>query len=139
MHRHSRPTALLRIFLLAAAALPSVGSCGRSPSLIVTCPDSGQIGIRLYVVDRETSTPPPGAATLVVADGAYADTLPGNAGEYFAQGGIFDWEANRPGSYTLTLRVPGYYDWIASPVVVASDGGPCHRIVPVTLTAEVHQ
>lgn len=114
-----------------AGAMPLI-ACGGSP-VENTCANYALTGITLTVVDSTSLTTPPGTLSLIVTDAAYADTLTS------AANGIFSAATERPGTYSLTLQVPGYHEWTKSPVVVALDGTACHHVVPVVLVAKVQK
>ncbi|MFN2382919.1 MAG: hypothetical protein ABR559_01490, partial [Gemmatimonadota bacterium] len=64
----------------------------------------------------------------VAVEGAYADTL--HAFSATSLGGAFE----RPGTYAVTVRKPGYREWRVTGVSVTSDA--CH-VRPVQLQARL--
>jgi hypothetical protein len=93
-------------------------------------------GLHVTVEDSLTGAPAASGAQLIAQDGAFADTVsfPPNRPELDAQ--ALESARERPGTYTLTVRKPGFIDWIRSGVVVTK--GECH-VRPVALTARLQR
>lgn len=116
-----------------AVLLLGVGACGfiTSPDHVV-CTAEFRYGITVYVKDSVTLAPAASGATLIARDGAWADTVsyPADSANYDAA--AMPTAGERAGIYSLTVRKPGYLDWVNPRVVVTADA--CH-VHPVVVTA----
>lgn len=103
----------------ALVAVAVLGACDEGPQPVCTAPSS----VAAIVVQPRDSS----ADTLLVAsavgtiqDGAYVDSLrpflgQGSPPPYLIAGG------QRPGTYTITVSVPGFVTWQRARVVVAQN------------------
>ena len=120
---------LSRLTWVGLAALALAG-CGRETPTNLACTPSIERGIWVTVVDSLTGAAPSSEATLIARSGEYVDSagpvtpLPGSMLLLTAVD-------ERPGSYDLTVRSPGYAAWTRNGVQVTADR--CHvRRVDVT-------
>ncbi|MEJ7809134.1 MAG: hypothetical protein WKG32_01830 [Gemmatimonadaceae bacterium] len=115
-----------------AAALSLAGCVGPFDSCGT---DEGRDAVQVTVIDARTGGPPTARPTLVVTEGAYADT--GRAYDPL-QGArlILSAGPERPGTYALTVTAQGYRTWARSGVRVRR-GGRCDRLETVQLTARL--
>jgi hypothetical protein len=89
-------------------------------------------GIRVTIVDGTTGNPFAGDVTVTVIDGSYTETdspPPLPAGPR-----VSSLAGERPGTYRVEVRAPGYVTWVRTNVRVRS--GYCH-VATVNLTAEL--
>ncbi len=82
-------------------------------------------GIVATTADKGTGTPLNTVAVLVARDGSYVDSA------VVEERGVA-WE--RPGTYEVHIRAPGYRDWIKPGVRVRTDG--CH-VQTVSISASL--
>lgn len=112
------PSALIRVALSTTLFTGVVSACGRSPAEVY-CPSIGGASI-VVTVRTPDGTPAARGATLIVRDGAFADT----AGPASSQDGLQMGAGNRrPGVYDVAVAKP-WYQPVLVPSVVAA-GGPC--------------
>jgi len=104
-------SATLMAFIGSAMAV----SCRDTP-LNTICVDTTRTAIVIELRDSVTPAPIPVGTTLVVQDGAFIDSTIATLGA-----GIIDWPNQRPGTYSLTLRHPGYRTWLRSGVVLVPE------------------
>ena len=92
------------------------------PSRIL-CTMAPQPGIVVTVTDARDESAAGAWVTGVVRDGTYADSLRAFENDP-AQQRTLTAAYDRPGTYTIELRRPGYYPWVRSGVRVVR--GVCH-------------
>lgn len=114
------------IVAAVTAAFPLVlGAC----SLTTECRVTGVFGLRLIIEDSLTGQATGDSAIATAADSAagYIDTLrvaPGSEGRTpEGRARLFIGVVDRPGTYTIHVRKPGYLDWTATGVELAE--GAC--------------
>lgn len=115
-----------RALLLLIAAL--FGACNSTSENPTACTLEARAAINVEVRDSLTGQPAAAGATGVAAEGAYADTLDAFSATSLA--GAYE----RAGTYTVTVRKPGYREWRLTGVTVTSDA--CH-VQPVQLQARL--
>lgn len=122
----------------ACAGALVLGAC-TSVSLPIACTEEYRYGLNVTVVDSLTGAPP-SSATLIARDGAHVDSvgpqttfLSGPQGQPIL---LVSAAGERPGTYDLTVRSPGYLDWTRAGVQVTAD--ECH-VDPVALTARLRK
>jgi hypothetical protein len=124
--------------LPACAAAFALTACDRL-SLPHACTADFRYGLNVTVVDSLTNTPP-ASATLIARAGAYVDSVGPRAPLPNGPQGpavlILSTAGERPGTYDLTVRAPGYRDWTRTGVQVTAD--ECH-VHPVALTARLQK
>jgi hypothetical protein len=122
-------SAQLRAALSSAVFAGMLAACERSPSEVV-CLSIGGASI-VVTVRTPDGTPAARGATLIIRDGAFADTAGPAYGYLQLSAGN-----RRPGVYDVTVTKP-WYQSVLVPSVVAA-GGPCGVESPtgldVTLT-----
>ena len=112
----------VRLELCLLLAVPmATGACGIFDAQ--TCTLSIGPGIRVTITDSVSGEPRAAEAVAVAREEAFVDTL----GPAESQGGVLisrqgAWE--RKGIYQVTVRAPGYRDWVRSGVIVRP--GDCH-------------
>lgn len=109
--------------------------------LTEVCTTEARAGIVVTVVDSVTGDPP-ATATFVARSGAWADsslraTLPGVGTQ--ASELVWDTAWERPGTYDVTVRSPGYRDWIRTRVRVTAETDACHHVRTTRLTARLQR
>lgn len=111
-----------------------LGGCDLIDGPGVICTANFVFGLSVAVQDSTTGAPAASGAELIARDGAYADTagFPPGRPDLDAQPLVSAGE--RPGTYTVTVRKPGFVDWVRSGVVVTAD--ECH-VHTVELTARL--
>jgi len=118
--------------IVAPVLLCGLMACEDTTGL--ACTSEARASIIVWVRDSVSGAPIAAGATLVLQDGAFADSI--TAADHFpndwALQTMNSWE--RPGTYSVTVRRPGYADWSASNVVVSD--GRCH-VQTVVLTARL--
>lgn len=96
--------------------------------------DVGSFAVQVNVTDARNGGPPSTQPTLVVKDGAFADTAvgpsPGTVTRVFVAAAV-----ERPGTYDVTVTAPGYLTWTKSGVQVGR--GKCDKVETARLTAEL--
>ena len=90
----------------------------RSPTDYV-CPTILLPGVSVTVVDATTSAPPAARSTLVVTDGAYADSAVTAAGMGVVHSAAAAY--GRGGNFAVVVHTPGYADWARAGVQVSVD------------------
>lgn len=113
----------------------ALSGCSDTPSQLV-CSEYAAAAITAYVQDSVSLMWLASGATLVVQDGAFLDslTVPAGLADQNALPLSTPGSYERPGMYLVTVRRPGYADWVKASVVVRS--GPCH-VEGVVLTARL--
>lgn len=113
--------------------LCGIAGCGAFEETLV-CTTEARPSVVVSVQDSVSGLAIAAGATLVLQDGAFVDslTLPGA----WANDALLSTpnSAERPGTYTVTVRRADYADWIKTGVVVRQ--GRCH-VHTVTLTARL--
>jgi hypothetical protein len=108
--------------------LPAPCGCALQPFQRMQCTAERRPGIEVRVLDARTDRPPARGATLVVRDGAFADTATQTAPLPERGGGVGEvilrTARERAGTYALEVRAPGYRPWRAGGVAVHQ--GVCH-------------
>ena len=107
---------------------------GCSSSTEVLCTAIGIPAVTVRVRDAVTGAFIAGGATLIETHDGETKTrqLPdvrANDAMWLVDGFY------EPGIYDLTVRKPGYQDWVRNGMRVESDGGPCNRPKTVQLEA----
>ena len=118
----------LLILTLASLLWLSLG-CSTGP-----CTLEGYYAINVNVKDSVSGAFTASGARLVVRDGAYADSMevPANRPDLDAFGLHVGFE--RTGLYSVTVRKPGYQDWMRTNIGVGRRGD-CEKLRAVSLTA----
>lgn len=126
-----RASRLVPQALLALCAF-ALGACDTVDGLPVACTANFVWGLHVTVQDSVTGGPSASGAQLIARDAAYADTssYPPNRPDLDNLPLVAAGE--REGTYTVTVRKPGFVDWERRDVVVTAD--ECH-VRPVALTA----
>jgi hypothetical protein len=98
-----------------------------------TCTAVAVPGIRVVITDSVSGEPRAMEAVAVAREGAFVDTLDpavsqGNV--LISRQGAYE----RPGTYEVVVRAPGYLDWARTNVIVTSN--ECH-VNPVQLEARL--
>jgi hypothetical protein len=97
----------------------------------VACTADFRYGLIVQPRDSLTGGALTAPATVVVRGGGFADSvLTLGPGEGWSTAG------ERPGTYRVVVRAPGYAEWARDGVVVGHDG--CH-VIPVTLVARLQR
>ncbi len=110
---------------------PSSGTPAPKPNVV--CTMEARAAITVEPVDSRTGAALSGPTILILSDGAYADTVRANTGTLPAPTTISG-AYERPGTYTVIVRHPGYRDFTQSGVTVTKD--VCH-VSPVRITARL--
>jgi hypothetical protein len=110
------------VFLLFACNAPSSPNFG-------FCLAPRSIALEVVVTDSVSSAGIGDSATGTVTTATYQDSL-----HHFTPDTL--WGGDQLGSYTITVRRPGYADWSQADVVV-SNTGPCGNVIPVQLAARL--
>ena len=110
----------MKVILFTSVVLSSAGCKGPAPVQPVSCTDEARPGISITPIDLVSGQVVNASGTATVKDGAYADTQ-GNA---FPRDGTFYLAYERPGTYSISLKLSGYNEWKLDRVTVGS--GPCH-------------
>lgn len=128
-----------RVVLFAATI--GAGTLGLTTSACIgpfePCDDVGNFGIQVTVIDSVTGRPPPVGSTafLVLTEGTYSETA--QASLQIANGVLVVAGAlERPGTYSIEVRMARYQNWTASGVRV-SEEGRCDNVKTVKLTARM--
>ena len=104
---------------------------------IPVCTDDLRFGLRVTVVDSLTNAPP-ASAVLLARSGTVVDSVGPATPQPVVQNGppvlLLFAAGERPGTYDLTVRSPGYRDWTRTGVQVTAD--ECH-VLPVEITARL--
>ena len=119
---------MLGVLILAAAAMRN---CILAPSV---CTAILKYGVNIAVVDSATGSPP-SEATLLVTSGSYTDSVgPRGPSQTTPPVLMLSTAGERAGTYSVTVRSPGYRDWRRTGIRVTAD--ECH-VKPVNLTARL--
>ena len=111
----------LAVLLIGATAATAVAACDLlTPDL---CDTGIAYGVTVEVVDSATGQPAAFGASGWVRDGQYVDSLQivGFAGGDSLSASLLAAAEERPGTYEVFVRKPGYLDW-RLPGVFARDG-----------------
>ena len=115
------------IVSFCAGALVLSGCTGSPLAGIGACTDDFRYGLTVTVVDSATSDPP-ASALLIARSGAFVDSMGPVTPHPAVQNGppvlLLVSAGERPGTYDLTVRSPGYRDWTRTGVEVTAD--ECH-------------
>jgi hypothetical protein len=125
-------TIAFRFLSFAAGALLLAG-CDPVTSDF-NCTADFRFGLNVTVVDSVTNAPP-ASAVLIARTGAVVDSVGPATPQQLVLNGppvlLLGAAGERPGTYDLTVRAPGYRDWTRNGVTVTAD--ECHvRSVAVT-------
>jgi hypothetical protein len=125
-------TIAFRFLSFAASALLLAG-CGPVTGDF-NCTADFRFGLNVTVVDSVTSAPP-ASAVLIARTGAVVDSVGPATPQQLVLNGppvlLLGAAGERPGTYDLTVRAPGYRDWTRNGVRVTAD--ECHvRGIAVT-------
>lgn len=96
------------------------------------CDSLGAYAVNVEVQDSATGASIVRGATLVVRDGAYADSMRMESD----MPPVLAAAAERPGIYEVLVRRPGYQTWTREGVRVRR-GGRCNALQPVRLVAKL--
>jgi hypothetical protein len=124
----------LLLALVACSNVNEAPSTG-APAPGVVCTMEARAGITVDPVDSATGAPLSGPTVLIVSEGAFADTVRANIGTPPAPTSISA-AYERPGTYNIVVRHPGYRDFGQTSVVVTKD--VCH-VQPVRITARLER
>jgi hypothetical protein len=121
--------------ILALAATFATTSC--EEPLTVECLSVPVAGLLVAVVDSITLSPPT-EATLVARSPAFIDSIgpvePSRVTTTQRDTLVLYAAVDRPGTYSVQVRSPGYGEWLRTTVAVTADA--CH-VRTVTLTARL--
>ena len=98
-------------------------ACG-APGELVSCPPvrvPAQYDINIIVKDSVTRADAARGVTATARDGAYSDSVTVPLDSY--DGVMIGLVPSRVGTYAVTLRKPGYNDWLATVNVAATACG----------------
>ena len=108
--------------LLLAGCQPATGG--------FACTEDFRYGLTVTVIDSATGAPP-ASAVFIARSGTFVDSAGPRAPAPVSLAGppllLFASAGERPGSYDLTVRAPGYADWSRTGVIVTADA--CHVIL----------
>ena len=109
---------------LIALGLLACGAAGCGALGPHACDTGIRPAVEVVVTDAVTGQPAAGGAAGVVRDGAYVDSLRFARGS--GDGTVLSLRAadERPGTYAVEVRKPGYLPWTAAGVRVGR--GDCH-------------
>jgi len=120
----------LKSLLGLAAIAASISACDAIGIFSTSCTLEIRFAVLLEVVDSVSGQPVVDRdGTVMIADGAYADTV-----QMTAPGHPIGLASERPGTYSVAVRARGYLPWSMSGIRVRKDDAGCH-VVTVTLTA----
>jgi hypothetical protein len=127
--------ALRRLALIAAASLGLTACVGP----FEPCDDVGNFGVKVTVVDSVSGRTPALGSTafLILTEGTYTETAQASvqiANTPLVVAGALE----RPGTYSLEVRMTGYRDWTTTGVRVQEEGR-CDNVKTVNLTARMQQ
>ena len=122
----------------ACAGAVALGACDRA-SAPTACTPNLEFGLRVTVVDALTNAPP-ASATLIARTAMATDSVgPVSPFQPVSPGVVLVLSAalEREGTYDLTVRSPGYRDWVRTGVRVEMEANSCHvRTVSITARLE---
>ena len=126
----------VEIFSLAATV--AMMSCNEP--VAVECVTVPVAGLRVTVVDSITSSPPP-EATLIARSLGFVDSIgpvsPSRVTTTQRDTLVLYGAVERPGTYSVLVRSPGYHDWLRPAVGVTADA--CHvRTVPIAVRLQAN-
>jgi hypothetical protein len=118
--------------ILLAALLGPLAAC--SPATDTACTTDVRQGIEVEIRDSVSDAPIASLARGAAIAGAYVDSLRPARGE--GTGALLSLAGapERPGTYAVTVEVPGYHTWTQSNVLVQA--GVCH-VKAVSLLARL--
>jgi len=117
-----------RLLLCACAGAVTLSACDRSSTTpeASTCMLPVMIfGLQVTVVDFATGAAP-SSATLIAQTTAAVDSVGPQSPEPTTGALAFYAAMERAGTYTLTVRSPGYRDWVRTGVQVTTTTDGCH-------------
>ena len=124
--------------LCACAGAITLGACN-SPQFFPGCTEEYRYGLNVTVVDSLTGASP-SSAMLIARDGAFVDSvgpqttfITGPQGQPVL---LVSAAGERPGTYDVTVRSPGYLAWTRAGVQITGD--ECH-VDPIALTARLRK
>ena len=140
VHCVHRSTKLLDRVKLVAAALfaATLLSCARDPG---ACSKGSVYGVVVEVVDEATRHNAVPGSTMIVRDGEFTDSAsarPQPRDSTPVTGLYLLGARDRPGTYTVLVRKPGYKEWRREDVTVTMASDSCH-VNPVRLRAALTQ
>lgn len=115
---------------IIAAVLTAATSC-----LLPTgdCTTEFRYGLSVFVKDSITGAPAASGATLVTVDqNGHVDSISFSPGRPDLDSMALPGAGEHPGTFVVTVRKPGYRDWVRSGVRVTADR--CH-VRQTTITA----
>ncbi len=98
------------------------------------CTREARASVVVLVKDAVSGLPIAEGSTLILRDGAFVDSISASAPYDDAAPLVTQNSWERAGTYTVTVRRPGYAEWVATGVSVV--GGVCH-VQTVGLTAQL--
>lgn len=127
----SSPRPVVVAGALFGVAAATVIACGSPTDVCVAIPVSA---VAVHVRDARTGAFSASNTTLIASSVGYADTV--SYGPIPTADSLPLRAGNRPGTYSLLVRKPGYRDWGRSGVTVREAAPPCGgRPVTVELDA----
>lgn len=105
--------------LAVVALVPLLAACPRNPLEDTVCTMEARPAVTVELRDARTGAALTGPATVIVRDGAFADTTEISAD--FSSMGVAH---ERAGVYVVTVKKAGYRDWTRADVAVERD--ECH-------------
>ncbi|MBX9928409.1 MAG: carboxypeptidase-like regulatory domain-containing protein [Gemmatimonadaceae bacterium] len=124
----------------AAAAVSLIASLSGCAAILGTddtvCTTELRHGLLVTVRDSISGNGEGAGATLIARDGAYVDSLAIPAANRWMDTMPLWAAPERPGTYSVTVRKPGFADWEQRNVVIGNDR--CH-VIPVRLTARLRR
>ena len=130
--RTSIPALLTLLAVAACTSVPEEIIPGY-PAPPVACTLEAIAGITVEPIDSRTGKLVSGPTTLIIREGLYADTVRTTIGTVPLPGKISA-AYERPGTYDVIVRHPGYQDFLLTGIEVTKD--PCH-VRPVRITAKL--
>ena len=116
---------------VAAVLMPFAVACSQ-PEGPVVCTQNLVPGIVVTVTDSLSGVMPASTLTAIALEGAYRDSVSYAAPAASAL--TISLASERAGTYSVTVRKPGYLDWVKNGVTVTKD--VCH-VTTVALNAKL--
>ena len=120
----------MRLFCLIGSAAVLVGCSGAGVEPTGVCTDEARAGISVSPLDAKTGEPVSVVGAVTAREGNYSET----AKAMRQPSPIYYAAYERPGTYTVTVNVPGYQEWQLTGVRVTRDA--CH-VATVPLAARL--
>ena len=110
----------LLIALLLLGTVPFLYGCDSDSGDSIGCTTEFRYGVEVSIFDADTGKPIINAeVTGMVQDGSYLESL-----LHLESTNTLLGAGERPGTYTISISLPGYVEWKVSDVKVTSD--ECH-------------